>query len=329
MFKNIGRRNPAISAPPEVDWSADALQGRRRSSGEEGDDEEYKGRTTVRRLKDGMRKSFTSVVDPNTRGQRHARVQLEVDLHHVPLSSMRNEIPFANKKGWLWKARMKGDRWLRRYFILQGQLVVYFVNENDSKPKGSFLLHSYAQVDYTNEKINGRIFNFDVDTPERTYYLSAETQEEAKEWGQAMADACGESHRSLYAGEKLESNDEGRKEAQGQAESDAEENLIKMQQELSKVLIEMDDRVNAAVEKERQAQANNIQNAVSVEVASMREDFANARDQLVQWQHLSENLIQLISGHELALRFPDEKDKLARMKENYQNLSALLQSFAN
>ena len=25
MFKNIGRRNPAVSAPPEVDWTGDQL----------------------------------------------------------------------------------------------------------------------------------------------------------------------------------------------------------------------------------------------------------------------------------------------------------------
>lgn len=185
MFKN--KRNPAVSTESGSYDYDDALPsaGHRDSSEDEGD--QSKGRSVTRTLTDEVRKLSMTMIDPGVRGQRSCKVQMEVDLHHVSLISMKTEISFWNKKGWLWKARVRGDRWLRRYFILQGQLVVYFNSEKDSKPKGSFLLHSYANVSYEkNAKVNGRYFNLEVDTPERTYYLSAESHEEAQEWGYAF-----------------------------------------------------------------------------------------------------------------------------------------------
>jgi len=323
MFKNIGRRNPAVSAPPEVDWTGDQLElDHSRRSSEEGNDPEaddYKGRTRVRRLTDGVRKSFTSVVDPGVKGQRHAKVQLEVDLHHVPLTAMRSEIPFACKKGWLYKARTKGDRWLRRYFILTGQLVVYFVNETDSKPKGAFLLHSYAQVEHCGEKVNGREYCFDVDTPERTYYLSADSAEEAKSWGQALALACGESHRQLWC-DKSSGDDE------------VEDKLLRMQQELSKVLIEVDDRIEEEKAQQRreleEEHRRRMESALGAEAASGRTDFLQARDQLVQWQHLSENLLGVLQSQDMFLG-EEQKEKLHRMQENFESLSGVLKAFTS
>ena len=199
-------------------------------------------------------------------------------------------------------------------------MAVYFVNENDSKPKGAFLLHSYAQVEYSNEKVKGRVFNFDVDTPERTYYLSAETQEEAYEWGKAFECASGESHRNLWAADK-----NGATESEKKAESEAEEKLSRMQQELSRVLIETEETVEKRVAEET---AKVIQNSVSVEVASLKEDFSNARDQLFQWQHLSENLLSTIQSQDMFLG-EEQKEKLERMAENFENLSKLLQGFSN
>ena len=126
MFK----RNPAVSAPavpPSFDFGDSLPAGARRDSVGEGNQGQYKGRSTIQKLSDGVRKLSTSTAT----SQRKAQVTVEVDLHHISLVSMKAQIPFANKRGWLWKCKSKGDRWLRRYFILQGQLAVYFASEND------------------------------------------------------------------------------------------------------------------------------------------------------------------------------------------------------
>ena len=191
--------------------------------------------------------------------------------------------------------------------------MVYFTNENDSKPKGAFLLHSYANVDYPKESINGRIYNLDLDTPERTYYLSAETAEEAFEWGMAFADACGESHRALYA---------EKRDSQMEAENKAEQ----LQKELSRVLVERDGEIKQAVDSQKKTieqEAVKTISQVKVEVESMREDVIQARDQLHQWQHLAENLLRTIQSQDMFLS-EEQKEKLTRMNENFQNLSELL-----
>ena len=295
--------------PLSYDYDGDTLQPARKGSSDREDEiEQYRGRSSIQKITDGVRKLSTTI-----KTQRRAQVQLECDLHHLSVTSMNYSIPFANKRGWLWKCKSKGDRWLRRFFILQGQMVVYFVNETDSKPKGAFLLHSYAQVEYPSEVIKGRAFNLDLDTPERTYYLSAESAEEAYEWGNAFINASGEAHHTLYANRDVN-------------ESETNDKLEQMQSEYSRVLVERDMDIQEAVDVEKekiQQEAKKEITSMKVEVATMREDMVNARDQLYQWQHLAENLLDTVTSQDMFLS-ADQKEKVDRMTENFSNLSNLL-----
>ncbi len=93
MFKQRGQ---AGSEPGQLSYDYDdRLPPTTRKESEESEGEQYKGRTAMRRLSDGVRKLSTAIDS----SQRHAKVQMEVDLHYVALVSMRTEIPFANKKG--------------------------------------------------------------------------------------------------------------------------------------------------------------------------------------------------------------------------------------
>lgn len=130
----------------------------------------------------------------------------------------------------------------------------------------------------------------------------------------------GEAHKSLFANKNENS-----------AGKEAEEKLELMQTEYSKVLMEMDERVEQCVAKEKESLKQEITKATTqskVELASMKEELGKARDQLYQWQHLAENLLNVTQSQDMFLG-EEQKEKLGRMNENFANLSKLLQEFAH
>ncbi len=128
--------------------------------------------------------------------------------------------------------------------------------------------------------------------------------------------------RSARIAQQLDEAQDLREEAQKTGDSTADA----LQQELSRVLIERSDEIQEAVAQEReklQQETAVVTAQMKVETAQAKEDVIKAREQLYQWQHLAENLLSTIQTQDMFLS-EDQKQKLNRMSENYQNLSNLL-----
>ena len=129
------------------------------------------------------------------------RVSLEVDLEHEA-EERRGSSTLATRRGWLWKAREPGERWLHRWFVLKGNLAAYFEGDRteDRAPKGAFLLSSCTAQPQPSGEGDPAVadkFCFDVETPERTYHLAAERHEEMEEWITAFEQASWDAHWRL------------------------------------------------------------------------------------------------------------------------------------
>ena len=94
---------------------------------------------------------------------------------------------FGVRVGHLHKARAPNERWLKRWFVLQGNVIAYFASADDRQPLGAFVLHSNCVVTARPGELNGRKHCFDVMTPERTFHLSADTAEDANAWCDVLA----------------------------------------------------------------------------------------------------------------------------------------------
>ena len=78
-------------------------------------------------------------------------------------------------RGWLKKAGPKGTGWKRRWFILNGNLLVYFKGPNDAVPQGEIQIDSarIRAVDQT---------RFNIEVEARIFYLQAATEKEKNDW---------------------------------------------------------------------------------------------------------------------------------------------------
>lgn len=108
-------------------------------------------------------------------------------------------------EGWLTKSpptkRIWRARWRTRWFLLThsgdipGQYVLtYYTDRNRRKLKGVINLDHCEQVDL-GLKLEERNLKFDhvfdIKTPNRTYYLAADTEEEMKSWVNCICKVCG------------------------------------------------------------------------------------------------------------------------------------------
>ncbi|TRY73617.1 hypothetical protein TCAL_05829 [Tigriopus californicus] len=91
-------------------------------------------------------------------------------------------------------------RWRRRWFVLQagqfqGQYVLnYYTDESLRKLKGTICLDECEQVDVGLTVENGKQryeHMFDIKTPQRIFYLAADTFEEMSNWAKIVCEACG------------------------------------------------------------------------------------------------------------------------------------------
>lgn len=91
------------------------------------------------------------------------------------------------------------QRWRRRWFVLkQGDLpgqffLEYYTDRNCRKLKGVIDLDQCEQVDaglrMDKQKIKFQ-YMFDIKTPHRTYYLAADTENDAKNWVNLICQVC-------------------------------------------------------------------------------------------------------------------------------------------
>ena len=93
----------------------------------------------------------------------------------LPAAGSSGPAPKFDVRGWLKKAGPKGTGWKKRWFILNGNLLVYFKGVNDATPQGEIKMNDarIRSVDQTR-------FNIEVQT--RIFYLQAASEKEKNDW---------------------------------------------------------------------------------------------------------------------------------------------------
>jgi len=92
---------------------------------------------------------------------------------------MSSSAPIKHE-GYLTKEGGGFKSWKKRWFILRGGDLCYYKTKGETVPLGTIHLNTSGHIKHSDrkKKING----FEVQTPSRTFYLSAETEEERTKW---------------------------------------------------------------------------------------------------------------------------------------------------
>ncbi|XP_078659046.1 dual adapter for phosphotyrosine and 3-phosphotyrosine and 3-phosphoinositide-like isoform X1 [Branchiostoma floridae x Branchiostoma belcheri] len=98
----------------------------------------------------------------------------------VAASSSTKTLPIASKEGYLTKQGWNFKSWKTRWFVLKGNEMKYFRARLDTDALRVLDLNTCTGVapDFTQNKSNC----FSLTFPGRTFYMYANTQEEANEW---------------------------------------------------------------------------------------------------------------------------------------------------
>ncbi|XP_059361291.1 differentially expressed in FDCP 6 homolog isoform X3 [Carassius carassius] len=92
------------------------------------------------------------------------------------------------KKGYLLKKGHVRRNWQERWFVLKPSSLMYYVNEDLKEKKGEVLLEEGSVVENLSDK-EGRRCLFCVNTPIRTYEMSASDMKQRVDWVQAIQTA--------------------------------------------------------------------------------------------------------------------------------------------
>jgi hypothetical protein len=97
----------------------------------------------------------------------------------------------AQKKGWAKKCGGVVRNWKRRWFVIRGLMLHYYVNEGGLQ-KGTVELPDARRIERAPEcKFQPAL---KIEMPKRTYYMVCDTMEEVDEWIEAMNMACSPSY---------------------------------------------------------------------------------------------------------------------------------------
>ncbi|EFA85933.1 protein serine/threonine kinase [Heterostelium album PN500] len=93
---------------------------------------------------------------------------------------MTNQTSTIKHEGWLTKEGGGFKSWKRRWFILRGGDLSYFKSKGDPTPLGVIHLNTVGHVKVSDRKKKNN--GFEVQTPSRTFYISADTDDERHRW---------------------------------------------------------------------------------------------------------------------------------------------------
>lgn len=90
-----------------------------------------------------------------------------------------------DKTGWLVKEGGSIKTWKKRWFVLKEGVLSYFKKQGDTEPAGSIDMTTSSGVKSGSDKGKHKVI-FEIVTPSRTYAFSCETEDERKEWMEAL-----------------------------------------------------------------------------------------------------------------------------------------------
>jgi hypothetical protein len=95
-------------------------------------------------------------------------------------------IETVNYRGMVTKQGGNRKNWRKRYAILTGNVLSYFVDEYDSYPKGSLELDATCKILFVDESVVGKKNCFTIETKERNYFIYCEKEEQTAKWVYAL-----------------------------------------------------------------------------------------------------------------------------------------------
>jgi len=104
------------------------------------------------------------------------KLEMNMNAHQVPLCQ---SLVGSTKQGYLWKRGKK--MWTKRWFLLHSNILYWFNDPTDSKPKGAVDLDGYAIN--RNDKITKQANSFEIyHAQRRSITVYGETENDTNEW---------------------------------------------------------------------------------------------------------------------------------------------------
>jgi hypothetical protein len=131
--------------------------------------------------------------------QQSSKIAHSISNNNAATSSKELMLKGGNADyiGFLIKRGLQMKTWKKRYFVLKDNKLAYYVKPGETTPKGSISLCS-AEFRIASDETRAKIvvpavFNnmplFELITPNRTYYILAETMDELNGWRTAIENA--------------------------------------------------------------------------------------------------------------------------------------------
>jgi hypothetical protein len=90
------------------------------------------------------------------------------------------------KEGFLTKKGSVVKNWKRRWFVLYGTILSYYKKQKDPFPAGVILLKEATSIDCLSDPIDNKAYCFVIHTPNRDFFITAESGKEMFDWVQAL-----------------------------------------------------------------------------------------------------------------------------------------------
>lgn len=87
------------------------------------------------------------------------------------------EYTCTNKSGWVTKQGGSVKTWKKRWMVLSGATLSYYVHPNDSVPKGTLTMTETTKILFADEMVVGKPNCFAVHTDKRVYHIITESEE--------------------------------------------------------------------------------------------------------------------------------------------------------
>jgi len=111
-------------------------------------------------------------------------------LYVLQDETQTKEIGFPCMEGWMTKMGDVVKNWKRRYFKLSGSTLFYYKKPMEQTPKGALnMIEATRTPDCVTEPIPERPYCFVISTPNRDYYVCAESGEGMYDWVQTLRTA--------------------------------------------------------------------------------------------------------------------------------------------
>ncbi|KAF2068090.1 hypothetical protein CYY_010584, partial [Polysphondylium violaceum] len=92
----------------------------------------------------------------------------------------------SDREGWLTKQGGSIRTWRRRWFVLKGKKLFYFKNKSDIEATGLIELEANSIVKEEKDRDKKKKYMFTVATFKRTFFIYAETEQDMKQWMDAI-----------------------------------------------------------------------------------------------------------------------------------------------